>query len=305
MQYQPTRDQRELVEVIETSINAILPLSRLHVSHCETVECWNAIEELGLFLLPVPESNGGLGLGLAVESLVHLALGRNLASPGLLATLACAGENLSTSARVAPTIAGSETAAIMCDGASHLLVKGSSAALYGMPTVTEAPVDSGWLAHLQICSRPSDPIVTFDAKAASRLRLLDAAALAGIADAATQCAVDYAVVRQQFGRPIGSFQAVKHHCANMAMRARAAIDLVTFAAVAADHDRLDARRLIDCAYLMASSAAIENAGLNIQVHGGIGFSDEADAHLFLKRARLMSALGGASEQSLDRIAAVH
>ncbi|WP_331274484.1 acyl-CoA dehydrogenase family protein [Sphingobium sp. JAI105] len=109
---------------------------------------------------------------------------------------------------------------------------------------------------------------------------------------------------EQFGRPIGSFQAVKHHCANMAVAARNAIDLVTYAAVAADQARPDAAFLANSAFIIAAQGAIDNAGRNIQIHGGIGFSDEADAHLFLKRGQLLATIGGGVEAALERIAIV-
>jgi alkylation response protein AidB-like acyl-CoA dehydrogenase len=114
--------------------------------------------------------------------------------------------------------------------------------------------------------------------------------------------VAYAGIREQFGRPIGSFQAVKHHCANMAIAARCARDQTTFAAVAIDEERPDAQLQVECAYLIAATAALENAGKNIQIHGGMGFSDEADPHLFLKRAQLLIAIAGGLEAATSRIA---
>ena len=109
-----------------------------------------------------------------------------------------------------------------------------------------------------------------------RLRLLDAAALAGLARAALDMAVAYAGLREQFGRPIGSYQAIKHHCANMALAARCAADQVSFAATALDDAREDAVLQVECAVYVAGSAALDNSGKNIQIHGGIGFSDEAE-----------------------------
>jgi alkylation response protein AidB-like acyl-CoA dehydrogenase len=134
-----------------------------------------------------------------------------------------------------------------------------------------------------------------------RLRLIDAAALTGIAQAALDMSVAYAGTRAQFGRPIGSFQAVKHHCANMVIGARCARDQTTFAAVAIDDGRDDAALQVECALFVAGSAALDNAGKNIQIHGGIGFSDEADPHLLLKRAQLLVAIAGGLEAANDRI----
>ena len=134
-----------------------------------------------------------------------------------------------------------------------------------------------------------------------RLRLIDAAALAGLAQAALEMAVGYAGMREQFGRPIGSFQAVKHHCANMALSSRLACDQVSFAAVAVDDGRDDAALQVESAFFVAGSAAIENAGKNIQIHGGIGFSDEAEPHRLLKRSRLLIDIAGGLEAATTRI----
>jgi alkylation response protein AidB-like acyl-CoA dehydrogenase len=144
--------------------------------------------------------------------------------------------------------------------------------------------------------------VKFDAAALLRLRLIDAAALAGIARAALDMGVAYAGIREQFGRPIGSFQAVKHHCANMAIAANCARDQTAFAAVAVDDDRADAIMQVESALLVAGKAALENAAKNIQIHGGIGFSDEADPHLLLKRAQLLIAISGGLEAANHRVA---
>jgi alkylation response protein AidB-like acyl-CoA dehydrogenase len=146
------------------------------------------------------------------------------------------------------------------------------------------------------------PIARFEAPQLLRLRLIDAAALAGISQAALDMSVAYAGTRAQFGRPIGSFQAVKHHCANMVSAARRARDQTCFAAVAIDEGRDDAALQVECALFVAGSAALENAGKNIQIHGGMGFSDEADPHLLLKRAQLLIAIAGGLEAANERIA---
>ena len=147
-----------------------------------------------------------------------------------------------------------------------------------------------------------EPIARFEAPQLLRLRLIDAAALAGISQAALDMSVAYAGTRTQFGRPIGSFQAVKHHCANMVSAARRARDQTCFAAVALDEGRDDAALQVECALFVAGSAALENAGKNIQIHGGMGFSDEADPHLLLKRAQLLSTIAGGLEAANERIA---
>jgi alkylation response protein AidB-like acyl-CoA dehydrogenase len=88
----------------------------------------------------------------------------------------------------------------------------------------------------------------------------------------------------------------------MAISASCARDQVSFAAVAVDDRRGDAALQVECALWVAGSAALENAGKNIQIHGGIGFSDEADPHLLLKRAQLLITLAGGLEAANRRIA---
>src|ERR1700722_17714985 len=121
-------------------------------------------------------------------------------------------------------------------------------------------------------------------------RTVLAAEAAGIAAEGTQRASEYAKVRIQFGRPIATFQAVKHHCANMLVAAELATCAAWDAgrAAAAGGDQLSFTAAV--AAVLAIPAAVGNAQLNIQVHGGTGFTWEHDAHLFLRRAAAVAAL---------------
>lgn len=113
----------------------------------------------------------------------------------------------------------------------------------------------------------------------------------GGAAVAMEMAVEYAKTRHQFGRPIGSYQAIKHRCANMLLKLEHAKSAAYYAVRVAD----DARELAIAAPLAASVASEAYtwiAGENIQVHGGIGFTWEHDAHLYLKRAKSSSLLLG-------------
>ena len=121
--------------------------------------------------------------------------------------------------------------------------------------------------------------------------LLAAEAVGGAADC-VDAAVDYAKVRQQFGRTIATFQAVKHHCANMVVASESAIAAVWDASRAASEDEDQFRLAAASAAALAFPAYARNAELNIQVHGGIGFTWEHDAHLHLRRALVTTALFG-------------
>jgi hypothetical protein len=199
---------------------------------------------------------------------------------------------------------GDRTVVVEDDAADLALVRGpDAAAVYSTASAASRPIDGRlWLARLSEYPSLGEPLARVDAERLSRLRLIDAAALAGIAAAALDMGVAYAGTREQFGRPIGSFQAVKHHCADMAIAASCARDQVSFAAVAVDDGRADAALQVECALWVAGSAALDNAAKNIQIHGGIGFSDEADPHLCLKRARLLIAIAGGLEAANRRIA---
>jgi alkylation response protein AidB-like acyl-CoA dehydrogenase len=121
---------------------------------------------------------------------------------------------------------------------------------------------------------------------------LAAAEAAGVASWALRTAVDYANVREQFGRPIGAFQAVKHLCAEMLCRAESAVAVAWDAAQTADDpDQHPVAAAV--AVAIALDAAVENAKDCIQVLGGIGYTWEHDAHLYLRRAlALRQWLGG-------------
>ncbi len=308
--FHPSPEQLEVAGSIDQSLAALLPLSRLHASHLEDPGIWTSLEEIGVFAIGVSEELGGSGLGAVEEALIVMGLGSRLASPGVLATVGA----VHVQGDVRPeSIRGKRVAAAYRSGDRTILVDEPGAALVlvrdrGGAVLCDASIgasrmidDRLWLATLRE-SRVGEPLARFDESQLARVRLIDAAALAGMAEATLKMSVAYAGTRQQFGRPIGSFQAVKHHCADMAIAARCARDQTTFAAVALDEGRADAQLQVECAFAVAASAALENAGKNIQIHGGMGFSDEADPHLFLKRAQLQIAIAGGLEAASRRIA---
>ena len=133
-----------------------------------------------------------------------------------------------------------------------------------------------------------------DAAAPLHLQLLTAAYAVGCADAARDMAADYAKLRQQFDRPIGWFQALKHICSDMAVRAAVARSQLYYAACALDAGDADAAFHIAAAKRLADQAALDNGRANIQVHGGIGMTDEAAPHLCLKRAHLLQFIAPAN-----------
>lgn len=305
--YHPSADQLALASAMDDTIAELLPLSRLHAANDETPDTWSNLDQAGIFGICVAEDQGGSALGAAEEALITIGLGQRLASPAVLATLGAAhsdAEGLSGKRIAAGYRRGERIIIVDSPGAEWLLLRGADgASLHSLETVQTQPLDQRlWLAGLSEARSVGEPTAHFDAAGLLRLRLIDAAALAGIADTALQMGVAYAGLREQFGRPIGTFQAIKHHCANMAISARCARDQVSFAAVAIDEGREDAKLQVECALFVAGTAAIENAGKNIQIHGGIGFSDEADPHLLVKRAQMLIAVAGGLEAANARIA---
>ena len=130
-------------------------------------------------------------------------------------------------------------------------------------------------------------------------RLITAAEATGLAAQCTEEAAAYAKLRVQFGRPIATFQAVKHHCANMLVLAELATAVVWDAARAAEDGGDQLSLAAAMAAALALAAADECAQLNIQVHGGIGFTWEHDAHLYLRRATALEAVVDAEAAALD------
>jgi alkylation response protein AidB-like acyl-CoA dehydrogenase len=316
IRYHPSPDQLALASTIEESLVPLLPISRLHASPMEDGRTWSSLDEIGIFGITASEEAGGSGLGAVEEALIAIALGRQLAAPSVLATMGAAhaaptaGAAALKGRRIAAGLQRGDRTVVVEDGAADLvLVRApTGAGVYATNSVAPGsaasrPLDRRlWLADLSECDLFGEPLARFDDSRLLRLRLIDAAALSGIAATALDMAVSYARTREQFGRPIGSFQAIKHHCANMAISANCARDQVSFAAVAVDDQRADAALQVECALWVAGSAALENAGKNIQIHGGIGFSDEADPHLLLKRAQLLITLAGGLEAANRRIA---
>jgi alkylation response protein AidB-like acyl-CoA dehydrogenase len=132
-------------------------------------------------------------------------------------------------------------------------------------------------------------------------RVLDVAAIAqaaeqlGGAQRALDMAVEYAKVRHQFGRPIGSFQAIKHRCADLLLEVESLRSAVQYAAAAVAEDSAEIPMVASLVKAYASDVYFHVAAENIQIHGGIGFTWEHDAHLYFKRAKASELfLGDAS-----------
>ena len=277
--YHPSAEQLALASTIEESLADVLPRARLHTTHDEDAKTWSSLDEIGIFGIGVSEEQGGSGLGAVEEALIVTALGRRLAAPGVLAAIGAAHLQSGQSAalrgrRVAAAYRSGQRVILIGDAKADLILvrdrdaaalhEAGHAAAGAASTIDHGLIDNRlWLATLSAAAGLREPVARADASQLARLRLIDAAALAGIAEATLEMAVGYAGVREQFGRPIGSFQAVKHHCANMVMAARCARDQTNFAAVAVDEGRPDAALQVECALFVAGTSALELSLIHI------------------------------------------
>ncbi len=289
-------------------------------------EIWSAGRDLGWNGLAIAEEHGGSGFGLAELAVVLEAQGRELSPGPFLPTVAaavvidrCAPD--SVRAQLLPGLAdGSTAGALALSGSvtigSDLVVTGESPAVLGAPDadvlviaagedvvvvdaaadgVTVTALDSldttrsvGSVALRGVAVEEDRVLRGAARKARTVFRILSSAEAVGVSWAALDMAVEYAKVREQFGRTIGTFQAVKHHAANMLVNAEETTAATWDAARADD---------LDSAWFAAAVAAshairtqVFNAQNNIQLHGGIGYTWEHDAHLYLRRARTLAAL---------------
>jgi len=143
------------------------------------------------------------------------------------------------------------------------------------------------------------PIV---AAANRRLTVALCAEALGGAGAAMELSVEYAKTRVAFGRPIGTFQAIKHKCANMLVDVESARSLVYYAAWALDPGAPDAEYAVSAAKAWCSDAYARVTADGIQVHGGIGMTWEHDMHLFFKRAKVIEATLGDADYHRELVA---
>jgi alkylation response protein AidB-like acyl-CoA dehydrogenase len=191
------------------------------------------------------------------------------------------------------------------DGLGVFAIAGDAAGL------TRTPLDTldqtRKLARLELADVPARRVGTGDATDAITVALDRAlTALAseqvGGADRCLEMAVEYAKVRVQFGRPIGSFQAIKHKAADMLLEVESAKSAAYYASwsVADDSDEVPVAASLAKAY--CSDAYFHAAAENIQIHGGIGYTWEHDAHLYFKRAKSSQLLFGDPHTHRTRLA---
>lgn len=314
-------DQLELVESFTRPLEELFPVARLHKDFGSDAANWGSAAAFGWFGITLAEELGGVGLTAVEEALLFARFGAHLATPGFMAAAIgartaavsgnpeLAGKILSGESPVAMASLGpgGETLLFDAAGASLLLLLGDEGAkIFEAGSLPDRRTldDSLWAIRVESTRFSGNPIAwSGDPGLKLQASLLAAAQLTGIAAATLDMSVAYSLVRQQFGVPIGSFQAIKHYCADMAMQVQAARDTLSFAAVAMAQDRPEHPLLAAAALNVAIRAALFNAARNIQIHGGMGFSAECDAHLFVKRAHVLENLAGGLQASRARLRA--
>jgi alkylation response protein AidB-like acyl-CoA dehydrogenase len=257
-----------------------------------------------------------------------------IASGETIATLAFTEDDGSWDPAAIRLAAAKDGEAWRLDGHKSFVLDGATAGLILVVAATDAglslfaaqadavPADTGGLtrttlptmdqtrklARLEFAATPARLIGSPGDAAAILDRTLDVAAIAlaaeqlGGAQRALDMAVGYAKVREQFGRPIGSFQTIKHRCADLLLEVESLRSAVGYAAAAVAEGSAEIPVLASLAKAYASETFFHVAAENIQIHGGIGFTWEHDAHLYFKRAKSSELFLGDPAYHRERLA---
>jgi alkylation response protein AidB-like acyl-CoA dehydrogenase len=279
---------------------------------------WRTLGDIGIFASGLAEKSGGAGCGARAEVLVAEAFGRCVAPVGILGSILAAhvlaeehekghdellADIVAGGVRVglgfrhdagmrAVDQAGSGLLAVVDSGGVQLVEVRSDVDVVPRSSIDVGATISDVKGDVRIVASTTAPAIV------ARATLLPAAMAAGVSAAAAERAVEYAKVRQQYGKPIGSFQAIKHRCVDMALRTEAATSLVRLTASRLDAGDVDLAA-VSAAHVIASEAARVNASSAVQVFGGIGFTAEGGLQHFIHRAWLLELLGGSTAHHLE------
>ena len=292
---------------------------------------WAALAEMGVVGITVPEEFGGMGLGLVDVVLLLEEAGRAGLPEPLVETIALGVPVLVDAPGQQGSVLQSRWLSAVADGGVRIAVGTSSmravpgaegaellllerdGELHAMPAaavaLTPRPALDGSrrLAQVDWEPSPSTLVVSgFEAEEVlaalgDRAAMATGAVLLGVADRLIAMAAQYAKDRSQFGKPIGSFQAVKHHLADALVRVEFARPMVYRAALSLSDGDRDASLHASMAKAMASDAATLAARTALQVHGAIGYTWEHDLHLWMKRAWALAAAWGDAASHRARV----
>jgi alkylation response protein AidB-like acyl-CoA dehydrogenase len=330
IEFEFTGEQAQMQSVIADFLSAEAPVNRLRDPQAIMRDraVVRSLNDLGVIAVSLDDRFGGAGLGLADEAILQREFGRFLAPlPSLSRTIAsriaaAAGapelaRDIVSGARpvvpaigigaaqVAPAIAGDFLFLGEPEDALAFAWTGTGGALWAVEAAAPLRPSHGVAAaipmHLGTCEGAAALCWAPGDEAETVASVLLASQLAGMAEHLCDMAVGYAMLREQFGRPIGSFQAIKHHCADMKMAAVAGWSQAATAAMLYDARDPEAQASAAMARVVAGKAALANARAAIQIHGGTGFTADCDAHLYLKRADLLDQVGGGMRGQVRRL----
>ncbi|WP_052666497.1 acyl-CoA dehydrogenase family protein [Nitriliruptor alkaliphilus] len=329
MRLRPTDDQQLLTAAVRDFLTVEASADRVRATWQaggHDAARWKGLADLGVLGVTIPEAAGGLGLG-DLDLVGPLIEAGRAALPEPLAEVAAVAAPLLVDAggeaaeAWLPRIATGDAVVVAClpsdpfpahVAGSDLLLVADGETIRAVPTAeaawTAQPTLDGGRPTVRLDTVPDGEGVAsgpearaLTAKAERRLAVATAAQLVGVGEAAIDLAVAHAGTREQFGRPIGAFQAVKHHLADALVGVRFALPLVERAAhsVAIDDPGAGVHTALAKATAgEAAEAAVEHA---LQVHGAIGYTWECDLHLWLKRAYALLPVGGDLESSWQQI----
>ena len=314
----PDGSEIEIAATAAKFLSRAIPLDRLHgtgASPALSAELRADFAAMGWFGLVLPEADGGSGLSAVEHALFFREVGRHCGPVDILAQGLAAmvsddgrlrGALLAGEEGVALAIRDAQTLRLLGshDAALALHVTGNGARLIDVSVVDTAArpsLDPATEMRMIVGGTPPTIAVSSDGDVWSLAQLGVAAMQVGVAESALALIVEYAKVRETFGRKIGTYQAVRHACADMALRGEAARCQLWSAAAAFKERRSDAQAHLDAAKHLANRAAVTNADVDIQLHGGIGVTEEHHAHLLLKHSLLLARLFGSERTLLARL----
>ncbi|MCE2391432.1 MAG: acyl-CoA/acyl-ACP dehydrogenase, partial [Proteobacteria bacterium] len=320
MDFQLSEDQVALQEGIRSFLDDRLGIEQLRELD-EKGEfdrgLWAELAEMGVFGLRLPEDAGGVGLGTADAVIVFEELGRR-AVPGPLVWTHLAADLVDGAASGEAVVSGLDLLAgqpepIMIEHFDEmdalLAVRGDGVYRIDPDEVKAQAVSESLdpFTPVHYAESLPDGLRVADAERARQLRLEGAALvggqLLGIAEETLTLANEYAKQREQFDRPIGKFQAIKHILADMFVRQEAARAAAYAGGATLDDPEVgDVQRAVSAAKLNAGEAAMKNARACIQVHGGMGFTWEIPAHFYLKRTWVLESVFGTCEEHAELVA---
>ena len=317
----PDGAEIEIADSAAKFLSRAIPLDRLHgtgASPALSSKVRADFAAMGWFGLVLPEADGGSGLSAVEHALFYREVGRHCGPVDILAQGLAAMVTDDRRLRSA-LLAGEQCVALAVEDGSDgrtLRLLGSHDATLALH-VARADAELLDVSGTETAARPSlDPATgmrtmargtrarvtaSSDGEVWSLGQLGVAAMQVGIAEHALALIVEYAKVRETFGRKIGAYQAVRHACADMALRAEAARCQLWSAAAALKERREDAHAHLDAAKSLANRAAVMNADVDIQLHGAIGVTEEHHAHLLLKHGLLLARLFGSKRDLVARL----